>query len=410
MEVCILPISGGGFPIQISSCCILADVDYVPELVFASSGGAICAFLMMAADWKSRKVPLILENISSDLFLDKWKFPVLRNLYSVCQGSRFKASTAGEKLFHSLFDSRKISTIETWVGAFNKDERRLSIITNMSQETCKMELNWADVALHNLCHLKYMNGDVKGMASFVSASCSIPGMVPHKDIGAVKYVDGGVVSASPLAFFKHSLVALTSKKGKGDSIHFVCSTCEDLNSSTSCSYETISDRNDSGGTQPRHVGCAARKCYDTTLEEGGGGGKHIIHRLLDTVTSMINVSLVRDRMACNDVISLLGASLLGTVILRASHENMCRLKAFKESRRKAGTIVELFSNCPGDYMDLTNFTGEDCLKHKANAEKTMYCRLWVYYLNADDKINMLKSGEFVSLLANICSHDLQGVA
>lgn len=123
MEVNILPISGGGFPIQVASTCMLADVGYKPELIFSSSGGSVCAFVMLASEWKSSKVPLLMEHLSSSLFVEEWTVPVLQNLYSLCQGSIFNSGKGGEELFSNLFDFEKLKGIETWVGAYNKDLR-----------------------------------------------------------------------------------------------------------------------------------------------------------------------------------------------------------------------------------------------------------------------------------------------
>lgn len=85
-----MPISGGGFPVQIGACCLMSDVGYKPELVFAASGGSVCAFTMMASEWKASKVPLFLEQMSSSMFMMQWGIPLLNNLYSLCKGSIYE--------------------------------------------------------------------------------------------------------------------------------------------------------------------------------------------------------------------------------------------------------------------------------------------------------------------------------
>ena len=58
----------------------MADAGYRPDKVFASSGGSLCAFIMLASDWTSSKIPLIVDNILSSLFIEKHgSQPLLRN-------------------------------------------------------------------------------------------------------------------------------------------------------------------------------------------------------------------------------------------------------------------------------------------------------------------------------------------
>lgn len=349
MEVCILPISGGGFPIQVASCCLMADIKYVPDIVFASSGGSICAFVMLASEWNALRVPMIMENLSADMFVEHWNFPILQKLYSISKGSIFNNGTGGENLFVSLFNSEKLQKVETWVGAYNKDLRRFKMTTNRSRSTCSMNLSWSDLMLNNLCDIDYASGDAVKMSEFISASCAIPGLVPHKHIEGHDYVDGGVVCASPLGYFRNSLVDLAKKQMRA--IHFFTSCCEDQNKIE-------------GG------------CYQTSTD--GGSGLVLIQNMMDIVSSMINVSLVRDRVACNDVLMALGSTLVGTVTFIANYDTLSTLQKFKNCDAcGCGSILEMFIDVEC-YMDMATFDGETCLRYMEEAEGKMKCRLWVY--------------------------------
>lgn len=185
------------------------------------------------------------------------------------------------------------------------------------------------------------------MFKFVAASCSIPGIVPHKCIDGNNYVDGGVVCASSISYFRHSLVRYS--KEKGESIHFTFSTCEDLNAR-------------GGG------------CYKSNPEDDTGS--HIVQSIMDIVSNMINVSLVRDRVACNDTLCALGSRLVGTVTFRANSETLESLNLFKSTDGvDSGSILEIYSNNISKYMDMANFDGETCLAYMHNAEIDMTCRL-----------------------------------
>lgn len=381
MEVCILPISGGQFTAQVASCCMLADVGYKPNLIFASSGGSVCAFVMMATDWTTTKVPLLMEQLTSHLFAEEWTFPVMHNLYSLLQGSIFNNGNGGEELFIDLFDSKKLQTIETWVGAYNKDIRKFKILSNRGKEDCIMDLNWSDKLLHNLTPLSYASGDIRRMAQFIAASCSIPGIVPHKTIDDEHYIDGGVVCASPLSYFKYSLC----RYGKSNNVnfHFTCSTCEDLNSSESDLH---------------------KRCNDNA-------GNHLVQGLIDVVSNMLNVSLVRDRVACNDILNSLGCRLLGTVTFKAHCDSLKLLVEFKLKSKNSGTILEIYSTTTSMLMDMAHFDGSTCLKYMEEAENSMMCRLWVYYNThiKRDKSRIMRDTNLQSLKRLSTEHQLPDV-
>lgn len=349
---------------------LLSQVNYVPNLVFASSGGSICAFVMLASDWDCRKVSQVLENICSKMFVQEWNFPLLQKLYSLSQGSLFDKGSGGAELFARLFDSRKLQTIETWVGAYNKDLKKFKVMTNLSEGSCIMNVTWADTILHNLCSLDYATGDSYKMSAFVEASCSIPGIVPNKMIDGFNYVDGGVVCASPLSYFRRSLISYAQEKGI--TYHFTCNTCEDLNSKNAQIYSTTSD---------------------------DSASDHLVQSMVNIVSSMINVSLVRDRVACNDVLNSLGSKLLGTVSFKATVSSLATLMEFKaKDASLTGSVVELFGENIRKYMDMANFDGETCITYMMEAEKNMVCRLWVYCGGEERSIgDIIKSSRLTAL-------------
>lgn len=172
-------------------------------------------------------------------------------------------------------------------------QQGFKIKTNMSKDECIMDLTLSDQLLHNLSPLAYASGNVEKMAQFVAASCAIPGIVPHRNIDGENYVDGGVVCASPLSYFKRSLIRYAMEKKMH--FHFTCSTCEDQ------------DAREGG-------------CYKSSQD--GDTGSHLIQGLMDIVSSMVSVSLVRDRATCHDILVSLGSTLLGTITFKADYESL----------------------------------------------------------------------------------------
>ena len=85
-------------------------------------------------------------------------------------------------MFKSLFDSKSVQGIETWVGTFNKNKRKFSVAVNRDRASCTLNIEHGSMSLMNLSPIKYIGGDVSGMADYIEASCSIPGLVAHKTI------------------------------------------------------------------------------------------------------------------------------------------------------------------------------------------------------------------------------------
>ena len=100
---------------------MLADLKVKPDLVFASSGGSVCAFI----DWDPSRVPLVLEKVTSSFFIKEWNVPLFKHLYSLYQGSVYNKGDGGRSLFLNLFDSKKIQQVETWLGAYVQHVRRV---------------------------------------------------------------------------------------------------------------------------------------------------------------------------------------------------------------------------------------------------------------------------------------------
>ena len=87
LSVYCLPISGGGFVAQLGLLSELyvakwiaegkrlkGSKAYQPNLVFASSGGNVAAYIAMAGDWSPEGMTRVAEKISTPMFIRSW-FP-----------------------------------------------------------------------------------------------------------------------------------------------------------------------------------------------------------------------------------------------------------------------------------------------------------------------------------------------
>lgn len=280
-----------------------------------------------------------------------------------------------------IFDSDRIQAIETWVGAYGTDDRKLKIMTNMNKSKCLMGMDWKELYIQNLSHLSYAAGNVEKMAQFVSASCAIPGVVPRKKIEGSDYVDGGVVCASPLSYFHSCLVELSAKREQA--FHFTCLTCEDLNGKE-------------GG------------CYSTpSVDESDSSNNQVLQGLIETISSMLTVSLVRDRATSNQILTSIGSKLLGTVTFDANYCTLTTLQKFRKDTCRVGSILELYASGLNMYMDLANFDGQVCLKKKMEAEECMIGRLWVYSNQKESDLKVLENSNLLRLRDQASSENLK---
>lgn len=139
MEVGVFPISGGQFPAQVATASLLSETGYRPDVCLASSGGSVTSFLMHACKWDSKKVPLVMENLSSSMFMSMRSIPLIHSLMSLCYGSIYDKGQGGMSVFCDILDSENLKYIETWVGAYNKTKGKFKVMSNMSRGKSKGE-------------------------------------------------------------------------------------------------------------------------------------------------------------------------------------------------------------------------------------------------------------------------------
>ena len=101
--------------------------------------------------------------------------------------------------------------------------------------------------------------------------------------------------------------------------------------------------------------------------------------MLSLVTHMLNVSIVRDRMACSDVLIELGMRYRGSLTFKYTKESAVALETLKREQLQSwGSLTELYLDKMCNYMDMTNFEGSECLKLMEYSSLNMVCRLWLF--------------------------------
>jgi hypothetical protein len=207
MKICVLPISGGGFPIQLGILCALCDIEYRPHLALGSSGGNLAAYLATAANWNSRGILRHAQDLTQDFFVNSWTPGLLDKflpswMVGLLKESFYDSSELGIRYFKEHLNKAVATNTEIWTGTVDCKSKRGQLFCN--RDAKESQTTWQ---LDHITHSDYepplyCNGDVEKIARVTLASASIPTVVPPQSIEGKLYSDGGVVDASPLSTMK----------------------------------------------------------------------------------------------------------------------------------------------------------------------------------------------------------------
>ena len=219
MQLYVIPSSGGRFPNQLGFLKILGILGIKPDLVLSCSGGNICAYTAMFADWNiEKKIDIILQTIYNMAVVESW-IPSIFNFIPdavmlTTKGSIFK-DFGDRNSFVRLFNDINIKKTEIWSSTYNRLHDKLECFCNLDINECYIQTNVEDenMVLPN----KYLNGNIDKIYQVGRASASIPGVFPQIWIDNAPYSDGGIASASPLGALGPAIQNIM----KNQSVHFV---------------------------------------------------------------------------------------------------------------------------------------------------------------------------------------------
>jgi hypothetical protein len=237
MYIYILPISGGRFPNQLAGLRVIGRTGIKPDVVMACSGGNICAYSAMYADWLiDKKMDMILQNLYNLLSIETWTSPMfnfLPNAISLFRyGTVFK-SIGNENTFKRCYTTTSIKKTEIWTNVFNCLHDRMECFCNMGPDEAILKPDHVDptYALPPV----YMDGNIDTAYLVSKASASVPTIFPQVWINNQPYSDGGVVASSPLVYFGPTLQKLM----KTQPIHFIYMNPRPLKNSFSYDGDSI---------------------------------------------------------------------------------------------------------------------------------------------------------------------------
>jgi hypothetical protein len=233
MRIYVLPVSGGGFPAQLGllreiyrATMTDSEPGITPDLVFASSGGNVAAYLAMANNWTDVGIIKNGQMVDSNVFVESWTpsffptwiaFPMTRSIYRTGKGV--------DDLFQSFYTCQSIQKTEIWTGTYNNSSQRAALFCNKSFEEAKIKDNKVETYIYDSEPLHYLSGNVDTIGKVCYASASIPYLTPGIIIDNERHIDGGVSYASPLIPMSNYLSQTISRLPAIEKIqiHYFCS-------------------------------------------------------------------------------------------------------------------------------------------------------------------------------------------
>lgn len=224
VKIYVLPISGGGFVSQLALLAELYDATFeddfahtmrdsslgivhkrslpgTPDLVLASSGGNVAAYLAMVSGWSSGGITNNISAVKASIFVQPWTPPFLPSwvMFPFTQ-SLYRNGSGMDQLFMAMYTPASIKQTEIWTGTYNTTTQRCGLFCNLSKEDAFVQDGAAPYGniLYDADPYKYLNGDVVKISKAVHASAAIPFITEGIYIDDSKYIDGGLAYSSPI--------------------------------------------------------------------------------------------------------------------------------------------------------------------------------------------------------------------
>ena len=158
MFLFVIPVSGGAFPAQLAIIKHLIEHKIKPDLILASSGGNLAAYISAAADWKSNGIDRICLRLSSDIMFKQW-VPVINPIVGFFYGSIYRAGDGITELFNDYFTSNTIQMSEIWSGTYDRNVQIPALLLNRNAVDGRLCCCTAAGHRHYCKVCNYLGGD-----------------------------------------------------------------------------------------------------------------------------------------------------------------------------------------------------------------------------------------------------------
>lgn len=217
MHVWVAPISGGRFVIQLAAIKhLLEDCGECefkkPEVALCTSGGNIAVLVAMAAGWDPESITRICRRMrSSMLFEPHVRLGLLGLVIGFFKGSLYKRANGIGDFIKDYFTEKNVQDIEMWSGCYDMNEKKGALFCNLNESDSLLKLSESCRKKRGLMKAIYAGGDMDLIGNYISASASVPVVVEGRCIKDGYYVDGGLMSASPLTHLKEDLCKICTE-------------------------------------------------------------------------------------------------------------------------------------------------------------------------------------------------------
>jgi predicted acylesterase/phospholipase RssA len=223
LSIFVLPSSGGSFPVQVGLLARFieaSETSFRPDVVLATSGGNVAAYMANSADWKRDRLVEYLKFVSAEMFLAPWSSFIPTWLFLLRQRSVFQPGFGMHNNSFSSIpnDSAAEAFPETWTGVTHVRSQQHRLFTNKRDAESTILFGGSGGAVGSIgipppsrpspvslfsfgknIPPVFSAGDRMQICRSTLASASIPFIVQNVIIDGEEYCDGGALHASPVS-------------------------------------------------------------------------------------------------------------------------------------------------------------------------------------------------------------------
>jgi predicted acylesterase/phospholipase RssA len=345
MNVLISPVSGGGFVVQLAIMQHLCEMNYIPDVVLASSGGNVAAYIAAAADWKAAAIERFASGLKSNMFLSPWNsVSSVSSIVGYFKGDMYNKGDGVVEFMKTLFTPKSITKYEIWTGTYNRNKKKARVFCNKDERSCLLNISSTDCGLLQLMPPIYANGNIELIAEFSIASASIPTIVPPQIIDGDEYIDGGVVAVSPLVYMKSAILEAVGNDG----LHMVYVSPDNIENPVM-----------------------------TT-------GTNLVDSYKKVAAEFMVAQAIKDRLTAHDILKSFPGSTQKAQF-DCNYQNLQHVISLQNYIKYS--LIEIYPLNP-IAIDFTNFSSVDITNAVTNTFGSCRCRLWYQVLDNDDAGNI----------------------
>ena len=341
MYILVLPISGGGFVSQLAILQHLCEINFVPDVTLASSGGNVAAYVAAAANWKWPGIERVARELNQDLFARPWNsISSLSLIIGYFKGDVYNKGCGVHDFLKRYFTSESIIEHEIWTGTYNKNRQQARLFCNRKRGNTVMDVSCIDHDLTQSMIPVFADGNIAIIGDANMASASIPAIVPPQRILGEDYIDGGIASASPLTIMQEPILKRT--RGTNDSMHMIYVNSVDLSRPL---------------LKPIH---------------------NVIDNWRQATSDLVRSQTVIDRLSGYEILRCHTGDMHKNEFA-CNYENMRRLQEIQQTIRYS--FLEIYPT-ENYEINIGNFSGQNVIDAIHKAYPNCRCRLW--WLSSND--------------------------